>query len=85
MKGERARVTVQQLMSAPYSRIVVLHLAILFGAWGVMLLNSPMPLLLLLIAGKIVLDVSAHITEHRKLDPGDSSISETGARSAPAA
>lgn len=81
IRGERQRVTVQQLMSAPYSRIVVLHLAILFGAWGVMLLHSPMPLLLLLIAGKIVLDVSAEIKEHRKLATGNSSISETGASS----
>lgn len=80
VRGERERVTVQQLMSAPYSRIVVLHLAILFGGWGVMLLHSPMPLLLLLILGKIVLDVSAHIKEHRKLAAGSSSISENGAR-----
>jgi uncharacterized protein DUF6498 len=65
--GERKRVSGQQLMAAPYSRIVVLHLAVLFGAWGVLLLNSPMPLLLLLIAGKIALDVSAHIKEHRNL------------------
>jgi hypothetical protein len=56
-------------MAAPYSRVVVLHLAILFGGWGVMALGSPMPLLLLLIAGKIALDVSAHIKEHRKLAP----------------
>lgn len=79
--GERERVTGQQLMAAPYSRIIVLHLAILFGGWGVMLLHSPMPLLLLLIAGKIVLDVSAEIKEHRKLAAGNSSISETGAGS----
>jgi uncharacterized protein DUF6498 len=65
--GERKRVTGEQLMSAPYSRIVVLHLAIIGGGWGVMLLNSPLLLLLLLIAGKISLDVTTHIKEHRTL------------------
>jgi len=81
IRGEFKRMTGQQLMAAPYSRIIVLHLAILFGGWGVMLLNSPMPLLLLLIVGKIVLDVSTEIKEHRKLASGKSSISETGASS----
>jgi hypothetical protein len=71
--GERKRITGQQLMAAPYSRIIVLHLTVLFGAWGVLALNSPMPLLLLLIVGKIVLDVSTHIKEHRKLAPANAS------------
>jgi hypothetical protein len=80
--GERERISGQQLMSAPYSRIVVLHLAVLFGAWGVMLLNSPMPLLLLLIAGKIALDVSAHIKEHRKLaQQADRSVAQSASKS----
>ncbi|HEU4602942.1 MAG TPA: DUF6498-containing protein [Steroidobacteraceae bacterium] len=71
IKGERERVTGQQLMAAPYSRILVLHLAVLFGGWGVMALNSPMPLLIVLIVGKIVLDLSAHIKEHRTSAKGN--------------
>jgi Family of unknown function (DUF6498) len=78
MKGERTRVTGQQLMTAPYSRIIVLHLTVLFGAWGVIAVHSPMPLLLLLIAGKIVLDVSSHIKEHRKLAPGPDAPGASG-------
>jgi hypothetical protein len=81
INGERERVSGQQLMAAPYSRIVVLHLAILFGGWGVMALNSPLPLLLLLIAGKIVLDVSAHIKEHRNLAPSPDPSVAPGAES----
>lgn len=69
--GEHERVSGQQLMAAPYSRILVMHLAVLFGGWGVMALNSPMPLLIALIVGKIVLDLSAHIKEHRMSAKGN--------------
>lgn len=56
--------TTQKLMMAPYRRIVVLHLAILFGGWGVVALGSPLPLLVILIVGKTMLDLRMHLREH---------------------
>ena len=54
-------------MVAPYGRIVVLHLAIIFGAFATMALGSPVYLLAILIVGKIMLDLKFHNRAHRKL------------------
>ncbi len=66
-KGEFRRTVVPVLMAAPYGRVVVLHIAILFGAFAAVMLGSPVFLLLLLIAGKTVLDLKLHHRSHRKL------------------
>ncbi|HSP42394.1 MAG TPA: DUF6498-containing protein [Luteolibacter sp.] len=66
-KGEYRRTAVPLLMAAPYGRVVVLHIAILFGAFATIMLGSPVFLLLLLIGGKIVLDLKFHRRSHRKL------------------
>ena len=66
-RGEFRRVTVEQLMVAPYGRIVVLHLAILGGGFLIMALHSPLAGLLLFIALKIALDLSAHLAERAAL------------------
>ena len=63
--GEYREHSVRDLMTAPYKRIVVLHVAILGGAFGVAALGSPWPLLLLLVALKLGLDVWLHVREHR--------------------
>lgn len=65
-KGEFRRVSASDLMMAPYGRIVVLHVAIILGAFVITALGSPLFLLLLLITGKIVLDAKLHIRSHRK-------------------
>jgi hypothetical protein len=67
-KGEFRRTTAPALMAAPYGRIVVLHIAIIFGAFVITALGSPVFLLILLIIGKIVLDVKLHIRSHKKLN-----------------
>ena len=51
---------------APYGRIVVLHLAIIFGAFATMLLGSPVFLLVILVLGKIILDLKMHFRAHQK-------------------
>lgn len=51
-------------MFQPYGRIVVLHIAILFGAFAIMLLAQPLILLLLMIVGKTLLDWGFHAAEH---------------------
>lgn len=66
--GEYRRTNVAVLMMAPYGRIVVLHVAILFGAFATHLLGQPLVLLLLLIVGKTLLDWSLHQREHRVED-----------------
>lgn len=68
-KGEYRRASLGEVMMAPYGRIVVLHIAILFGAFVITALGSPVLLLLLLIMGKIILDAKLHLRSHRKLDP----------------
>ena len=65
--GERDRLSVGQLMAAPYARIVVLHLAVLFGGIAVMAMGQPLGMLLVLVFLKIVVDVGFHLREHWKL------------------
>jgi hypothetical protein len=64
VRGEFRRAKLAELMAKPYGRVVVLHLTILFGGFGAMLLGSPVWALLLLIALKVGLDVRAHVKEH---------------------
>ena len=64
-KGEYKRVGLGTLMHRPYGRIIVMHLSIIFGAGGAMMLGNPLPVLLALIIGKTVLDVRMHNKERR--------------------
>jgi len=63
--GEHREHDARSLMAAPYRRIVIMHLAILAGGFGVAVVGSPLPLLVLLVVLKLVLDVWLHIREHR--------------------
>ena len=63
--GEYRRSEIKTLMSAPYKRIAVLHVAIIAGGWGIMVLGSPLVLLIALVALKIALDISLHRNAHR--------------------
>ncbi len=71
-KGEFRRTSAPALMVAPYGRIVVLHIAIILGAFVIAALGSPVFLLILLIVGKIVLDVKLHQRSRKKLEAGGS-------------
>ena len=64
--GEYRQANLQQLMQQPYGRIVVLHLAILFGGFLMLALHSPVWGLLLLIALKMALDLRGHFAERKK-------------------
>jgi len=68
MKAEYETTTLQRLMSAPYGRVVVLHLTVLFGGFLLLWLGSPLAGLVLLLGLKIVFDVFAHTREHRKAE-----------------
>ncbi|MEZ5570125.1 MAG: DUF6498-containing protein [Halioglobus sp.] len=67
LAGERRRVSLRQLMSAPYGRIVVLHVAILLGGFAVLAMGQPVILLLVLVLLKTALDVRLHVREHRAI------------------
>jgi len=73
-KGEYQRVGLQQLMSQPYGRIVVMHLAILFGGFVMMALHSPVAGLLLLVFLKMALDLGSHVGERKKFAPVASTV-----------
>ena len=64
-KREFENTTTDTLMQQPYKRIVLLHVAIIAGGFGVMALGSPLPLLVLIVIGKIALDIHLHRREHR--------------------
>jgi len=64
---EREETSAKQLMSAPYGRIFVLHIAIIGGGIAVMALGQPIGMLLVLVLLKLGLDVTLHLREHRKL------------------
>ena len=56
----------REQFSRPYHRIIILHVAILFGAFAVEMMDSPMVLLLIFIAGKTALDLGIHLYFHGK-------------------
>ena len=65
-RREYAGETISALMIAPYRRIIVMHLTIIFGGGLVMLLDTPAPALALLVAIKTAVDWRAHRREHAK-------------------
>lgn len=64
-RGEFRRLGVQELMFQPYRRVIVLHVAVLFGGFAVMLLGAPILALFLLIGLKTGADIRAHLNEHQ--------------------
>lgn len=70
LKGEYAIYKPQELMNKPYSRVVVLHIAIIGGGFLVMSIGSPVALLLGLVVCKTIFDVHMHIRSHRQRHKG---------------
>ena len=65
-RGEFRQVQLKRLMLLPYGRVVVLHVAIIFGGIAAMALGSPVWALLVLLGLKIGLDLTAHLKEHSR-------------------
>jgi hypothetical protein len=63
--GEFRTASPARLMTAPYGRVVILHLTIIFGAFVVAFLGSPVGALLVLVALKTAFDLGLHLREHR--------------------
>jgi hypothetical protein len=66
--GEYLTRPIEKLMSRPYKRIVLMHVAIIAGGVPIMMLGSPVPLLCILIILKIGMDIWLHSKSH-KADP----------------
>jgi hypothetical protein len=66
-KKEYERVTLSQQMVAPYKRIVIMHLSIIFCGFLINIFSAPVVTLIFLILAKIAIDVISHLREHSKL------------------
>lgn len=66
-RGEYRRASVDQLMTAPYARVVILHVTIILGGMLMMVLKSPAAGLAFLAGLKTVIDLWAHVREREKL------------------
>jgi hypothetical protein len=64
--GEYEQSNLSGVMQQPYSRVVILHITIIFGGFFVTMLGSPVIGLIILIILKIALDLRAHLQEHSK-------------------
>jgi hypothetical protein len=56
--------TLKDQMAEPYTRIVLMHLTLIFGGFVTLLLGEPAPVLLGVIALKILFDLRAHVRQH---------------------
>lgn len=70
-RDEFERLTPKQAMALPYRRMIITHIALLFGGFLLVENGQPIAGLVLLILMKIALDVTFHRKEHKKLAPSD--------------
>jgi hypothetical protein len=64
LRGEYRTAAPKDLMAGPYGRIVLLHVTLIAGGMPVLLLGSPLPLVVLLVVVKVVVDVFLHRRSH---------------------
>jgi len=78
-KGEYRQAELGKLMSQPYARIFILHIAIIGSGFLVAALKSPTAGLVLLILLKIAFDLAAHMSERKKFSrPAAETITSRG-------
>ena len=66
LNGEYQRTSASGLFLQPYTRVIVLHIAIIFGGAVMMFLNSPKGGLILLVVLKTAIDLLGHFNERMK-------------------
>ncbi len=71
LSGEYKTSSTDELMTAPYKRVMILHFVILIGGFAVMSLKSPVPLVILLVVIKILMDIKFHLASHRRHEESD--------------
>lgn len=70
IKGEYSVIKPEAIMFQPYPRMAMMHVALIFGGFGVVLLGSPLPVLIVLIGFKTAIDIILHLREHRRIQVG---------------
>jgi hypothetical protein len=68
-KREYLTTSAMRQMFAPYSRVVMLHVTIIFGAFIVAILGAPIGALIVLVVLKTAFDLRQHLREHRAAVP----------------
>ena len=63
-RREYLGVSVARQMFAPYGRLVILHMAILLGAFVSLTIGSPVGALIVLVILKTIVDLTLHLREH---------------------
>ncbi len=66
LKREFASANPIMLMVSPYGRVIIMHIALVAGAFFVMILGSPATLLLILVVLKTIVDINLHLRGHKK-------------------
>jgi hypothetical protein len=66
-KKEYKKINTGNLSTAPYARIIVMHITIVIGAFATIIFGNSIAFLVLFIFLKIFMDAGAHIREHEKL------------------
>ena len=61
--GEYRRTTVNAQVAAPWTRLIVMHVTTIAGAWSVGLFDAPVGALVMLAVLKIVVDLHGHLRE----------------------
>ena len=64
--GEYRATRLNTLMGQPYARVVVLHIAIIAGAFVSGAMGSPVGVLVMLVVIKTIIDIKLHLRQHRK-------------------
>lgn len=67
-RGEYLRTTAAQQMFAPYGRLVVLHVTVIFGAVLIGATGAPAAAIVVLVLLKIAFDLGLHLAEHRRAE-----------------
>lgn len=67
-RGEYLTTSPTRQMGSVYGRVVVLHMTIIFGAFAVAFLGSPIAALLVLVVLKTAFDLGLHLRERRTAD-----------------
>ena len=78
-RGEYRRTTVARQMGAPYGRLVVLHVTIIFGALAIAFSGAPEAAVVVLVVLKTALDLGLHLAEHRGAETVPGTAAEGGA------
>lgn len=64
--GEIFNTRISKFMAEPYGQIIVMHAGIIFGAFLLEKLNSPVWLLVAIVVFKIIIDFGQHRRRHKK-------------------